>query len=147
MPWAAQRTGWAEESLAFYALILPVIIAAGYDAVTGVAIIMLGAGIGTLGSTINPFATVIASNAAQIPFTDGLGLRLAILGFGWLACVIYVMRYAMRVKADPSRSLVAEMKHDNELHFLKGKQGAGDAGIDARSQCSPDHFSGLRLQS
>ena len=43
--------GMAEESLAFYALIIPVMIMAGYDAVTGVAIIMLGAGIGTLGST------------------------------------------------------------------------------------------------
>jgi uncharacterized ion transporter superfamily protein YfcC len=114
--------GMAEESLAFYTLIIPVIIAAGYDAVTAVAIIMLGAGIGTLGSTINPFATVIAANAAHIPFTQGMGLRLAILGLGWLACVIYVMRYAHRVKADPSKSLVADMKRDNEEHFLKGGQ-------------------------
>ncbi len=91
--------GMAEESLAFYTLIIPVMIAAGYDAVTAVAIIMLGAGIGTLGSTINPFATVIASNAAQIPFTDGIWSRVTILVLGWLACVIYVMRYAVRVKA------------------------------------------------
>lgn len=115
--------GMAEESLAFYALIIPVILAAGYDAVTAVAIIMLGAGIGTLGSTINPFATVIAANAAQIPFTQGMNLRLAILGLGWLACVLYVMRYAKRVKADPSKSLVADQKRANEEHFLKGKQG------------------------
>ncbi len=114
--------GMAEESLAFYTLIIPVIIAAGYDAVTAVAIIMLGAGIGTLGSTINPFATVIAANAAHIPFTQGMGLRLAILGLGWLACVIYVMRYAHRVKADPTKSLVADMKRDNEEYFLKGGQ-------------------------
>lgn len=112
--------GMAEESLAFYALIIPVIIAAGYDAVTAVAIIMLGAGIGTLGSTINPFATVIAANAAHIPFTQGIGLRLAILGLGWLACVAYVMRYARRVKADPSKSLVADQKRENEEYFLKG---------------------------
>jgi uncharacterized ion transporter superfamily protein YfcC len=114
--------GMAEESLAFYALIIPVILAAGYDAVTAVAVILLGAGIGTLGSTINPFATVIASNAAQIPFTQGMGLRLTILGLGWLACVIYVIRYARRVKADPSKSLVADQKKANEEFFLKGKQ-------------------------
>lgn len=115
--------GMAEESLAFYALIIPVMIAAGYDALTAVAIIMLGAGIGTLGSTVNPFATVIASNAAQIPFTEGIWFRVSILVLGWLACVIYVMRYAARVKADPSKSLVADMRADNEKHFLKG-QGA-----------------------
>jgi uncharacterized ion transporter superfamily protein YfcC len=119
--------GMAEESLAFYALIIPVMIAAGYDALTAVAIIMLGAGIGTLGSTVNPFATVIASNAAQIPFTDGIWSRVVILGLGWLACVVYVMRYATRVKANPSASLVADMKADNEKHFLKGK---GAATID-----------------
>ena len=111
--------GMAEESLAFY----PVMIAAGYDALTAVAIIMLGAGIGTLGSTVNPFATVIASDAAQIEFTQGIGLRVAILVLGWLACVVYVMRYAAGVKADPSRSLVADLRQDNEKHFLKGRTG------------------------
>ena len=100
--------GMAEETLAFYAILIPVIIAAGYDAITGVAIILIGAGIGVLGSTINPFATVIASNAAGIPFTDGLVLRLAILVGGLAICAAYVMRYASRVKADPTRSVVAK---------------------------------------
>jgi uncharacterized ion transporter superfamily protein YfcC len=116
--------GMAEESLAFYALIIPVMIAAGYDALTAVAIIMLGAGIGTLGSTVNPFATVLASDAAQIKFTVGIWSRVVILGLGWLACVVYVMRYAARVKANPAASLVADLKADNEKHFLKGKGAA-----------------------
>jgi uncharacterized ion transporter superfamily protein YfcC len=110
--------GMAEESLAFYLILLPVMIRAGYDALTAVAIIMLGAAIGTLGSTINPFATVIASNAAGVPFTDGIGLRVAILVIGWSICVAYVMRYAAKVRKDPSASLVAYMKEDNEKHFL-----------------------------
>src|SRR5262245_61514595 len=113
--------GMAEESLAFYALIIPVMIAAGYDSLTAVAMIMLGAGIGTLGSTVNPFATVIASQAAQIPFTDGIWQRVIILVLGWLLCVAYVMRYASRVKRDPSSSLVADMRLDNEKHFLKNR--------------------------
>ncbi len=75
--------GMAEETLAFYPLLIPVMIAAGYDALTGVAIIMLGAGVGVLGSTINPFSTAIASDAAGIPFTQGMALRLIILAFGW----------------------------------------------------------------
>lgn len=110
--------GMAEETIPFYALLIPVMIAAGYDSVVGVAIIMVGAGIGCLGSTINPFATVIASNAAEINFVDGIGLRLAILIIGWLACVIYVMRYADKVKRDPSLSLVAEQQEANKAYFL-----------------------------
>ncbi len=113
--------GMAEESLAFYALIIPVMIAARYDALTGVAIIMLGAGIGTLGSTINPFATVIASNAASVPFTDGILLRFALLVVCWLVCVVYVMRYAEKVRANPDASIVADRRESNEAHFLKGR--------------------------
>ncbi len=116
--------GMAEESLAFYTLIIPVMIAARYDAVVGVAIIMLGAGVGTLGSTINPFATVIASNAAGVPFTDGIVLRFVILILCWLACVLYVMRYAERVRQNPERSIVADRRVSNEEHFLKGRSDA-----------------------
>ncbi|WP_417501437.1 YfcC family protein [Marinobacter sp.] len=117
--------GMAEETLAFYAILIPVMMAAGYDAVTGVAIILVGAGIGVLGSTINPFATVIAANAAQIPFTDGIVVRFILLIGGLLICSAYVMRYAIRVKADPSRSVVSRQwdahrrlflgKHENEV--------------------------------
>ena len=49
--------GMAEETIAFYPLVLPIMVAAGYDALTGVAVILLGAGAGVIGSTVNPFAT------------------------------------------------------------------------------------------
>ncbi|MBY6072328.1 YfcC family protein [Marinobacter salsuginis] len=112
--------GMAEETLAFYAILIPVILAAGYDAVTGVAIILIGAGIGVLGSTINPFATVIAANAAGIPFTDGIFLRFVLLIGGLLICIGYVMRYAHRVKTDPSRSVVARQWPAHKKLFLQG---------------------------
>ena len=111
--------GMAEETLAFYAILIPVVLAAGYDAVTGVAIILIGAGIGVLGSTINPFATVIAANAASIPFTDGIVLRFILLIGGLLICIGYVMRYAHRVKADPSRSVVAKQWAAHKKLFLQ----------------------------
>lgn len=112
--------GMAEETLAFYAILIPVMISAGYDAVTGVAVILVGAGIGVLGSTINPFATVIASNAANIPFTDGIALRFVLLAGGLVICSAYVMRYAQRVKADPSRSVVARQRDAHRKLFLQG---------------------------
>ncbi len=110
--------GMAEETLAFYMLLIPVMIAAGFDALTAVAVILLGAGIGVLGSTINAFSTVIASDAAGVTFADGLPLRLIILALCWAVTVAFVMRYAARVRADPSKSLVADKKAANEAHFL-----------------------------
>jgi uncharacterized ion transporter superfamily protein YfcC len=109
--------GMAEESLAFYALVITVLIAAGYDALTGAAVVLLGCGIGTLGSTVNPFATGIASGIAGVSISDGIVGRLVILILGMAIGIFFVMRYAERVKADPSRSLVYALKADNEVRF------------------------------
>ncbi len=115
--------GMAEESLAFYVLVITVMIAAGYDALTGAAVVLLGCGIGTFASTINPFATGIASGFAGVSISDGFVLRLAILVVGLALGIFFVMRYADRVKADPSRSLVASMREENERHFSAGSAG------------------------
>jgi uncharacterized ion transporter superfamily protein YfcC len=109
--------GMAEESLAFYALVITVLIAAGYDALTGAAVVLLGCGIGTLGSTINPFATGIASGFADVSISEGLIGRLVILVVGLAIGIIFVLRYADRVHKDPSKSLVYDMKADNEERF------------------------------
>jgi uncharacterized ion transporter superfamily protein YfcC len=109
--------GMAEESLAFYVLIITVMIAAGYDALTGALVILLGCGIGVLGSTVNPFATGIASGFADIPLSDGLFGRLVILVAGLAMGIWFVLRYAERVRRDPSTSVVYDLKEDNERHF------------------------------
>jgi uncharacterized ion transporter superfamily protein YfcC len=109
--------GMAEETLAFYPLIVAVMIAAGYDALTGAAVIMLGAGIGVLGSTVNPFATGIASGFANVSISDGLGMRILVLIIGLAMGIFFVMRYAERVHVDPSKSLVYAQKEDNEQRF------------------------------
>jgi uncharacterized ion transporter superfamily protein YfcC len=109
--------GMAEETLAFYVLIITVMIAAGYDAFTGAMVILLGAGIGVLGSTVNPFATGIASGFADVTLTDGLGWRLVILLAGLAVGIWYVLRYTDRVRRDPSKSVVYDMKEANERHF------------------------------
>ena len=109
--------GMAEESLAFYVLVIAVMIAAGYDALTGAAVVLLGCGIGTLGSTINPFATGIASGFAGVSISDGLLSRVIILVIGLGIGIFFVMRYADRVKKDPTRSAVHSMKEANEAHF------------------------------
>ena len=115
--------GMAEETIPFYMLVIPVLIAAGYDALTGLAVVLVGSGIGVLGSTFNPFSTVIASDAASISFSQGMPLRVLILFVCYIVGVIYVMSYASKVKANPSASLVAHLKAENEKHFSLKKEG------------------------
>lgn len=110
--------GMAEESLPFYSLLVPVMMAARFDPLVAASTVLLGAGIGTLGSTINPFATVIAANAAGIPFTDGITLRIIMLISGWLVCVWWVRRYAISVRENPQLSLLADNAEENRRYFL-----------------------------
>jgi uncharacterized ion transporter superfamily protein YfcC len=124
--------GMAEESLAFYPLIIAALIVLGYDAFTGAAVIMLGAGIGTLGSTLNPFATGIASGFAGIPLTEGIIYRILILVIGLIIGIWWVMRYAERVRKDPARSVVADMKQANEERFLSASSQSEMPTLDGR---------------
>lgn len=115
--------GMAEETIAFYPLIIPVFIAAGYDALTGAAVILLGAGAGVLGSTVNPFATGIASGFAGVSLGDGIALRVVILVLTEIAAIMFVMRYAKKVKADMGNSIIAELADSNRQHFLEKDDG------------------------
>ena len=94
--------GMWEETMAFYPLLLPVFLAAGYDAVVGVSVILLGAGAGVLASTVNPFATGIAAGFAGVSLGEGLGLRL----LQWVvfegAAIAFVMSYAAKVRHAPA---------------------------------------------
>jgi uncharacterized ion transporter superfamily protein YfcC len=114
--------GMAEESLAFYALVITVMIAAGYDALTGAAIVLLGCGIGVIGSTVNPFATGIASGIAGVSISDGIIGRLVILIVGLAIGIFFVLRYAERVKKDPTKSVVYDLKEENEARFRAERQ-------------------------
>jgi hypothetical protein len=95
--------GMWEETLGFYALLVALTLAMGFDRMVGAAIILLGAGTGIIASTVNPFATGVASDAAGIALSDGLLLRVIM----WIVLVPvaigYVLWYARRV-GDPSGS-------------------------------------------
>ncbi|WP_136481696.1 YfcC family protein [Cognatitamlana onchidii] len=109
--------GLAEETMAFFPILIPVFIAAKYDAMVGLACIFLGSAIGTMCSTINPFSTIIASDAAGINWTTGLTNRLIMLVTCLSITIIYILRYARRVKQDPTKSIIYEQKEAIEKLF------------------------------
>ncbi|MBF8150668.1 YfcC family protein [Winogradskyella sp. F6397] len=102
--------GFAEETIAFFPILIPVFLAAKYDAMVGVACIFLGSAIGTMCSTINPFSTIIASDAAGINWTTGLYGRIFMLFLCLTITILYILRYAKRVKNDPSKSLIYDQR-------------------------------------
>lgn len=102
--------GMQEETIAFYPLLIPLILAAGYNALTAVFVIVLGAGVGVLGSTVNPFSTGIASGFANTSIGDGIIPRLIILALSLLAAIWFTMRYAAKVKAGKIQESHSDIK-------------------------------------
>lgn len=98
--------GFSVETLGFYALFLPLMSALGYDRLVTAAMIIVGATVGIMGSTVNPFSIGVAAGEAKVGIGDGIVLR----GILWLIVttmgVAWVLRYAARVRSDPSTSLV-----------------------------------------
>lgn len=110
--------GLAEETVAFYSFMVPVMLAAGFDTLTTMGTILFGSGLGCLNSTVNPFSTGVASGFAGVSIGDGIGLRATMLVVQIAIVSLMLMKYARTVKNDPKKSLVYEnMKSDNE-HFL-----------------------------
>lgn len=91
--------GMQEEAVAFYALVVPIMLAAGYNTMTSVMVIVLGAGSGVLASTVNPFSTGIAAENAGVSLGNILGVQGLILVLSLLASIVFTMRYAAKVKA------------------------------------------------
>ncbi|ESE30989.1 C4-dicarboxylate anaerobic carrier [Eubacterium brachy ATCC 33089] len=111
--------GLAEETIALYPILIPVFIAAKYDVLVCIAAIYMGSSIGTMMSTVNQFSVVTAANAAGINFTAGMGFRLAGLIIGTAITIIYILRYAGRIRKDPTKSLIYEDKERIEKKFDK----------------------------
>ncbi|WP_405791206.1 YfcC family protein [Streptomyces sp. NBC_00029] len=106
--------GFAEETLGFYGLLVPMMLALGYDRMVAVGAAILGAGIGVLCSTVNPFATGVASAAADISLGDGIALRFVMWVVLTTVTILYVVRYAKRVEKDPAKSLCGFLPGDRE---------------------------------
>jgi uncharacterized ion transporter superfamily protein YfcC len=110
--------GLAEETIAFYPILIPVFLAAKYDAIVALACIYIGSSIGTMASTINPFSTIIASNSAGINWTTGMQGRIIMLVIGLIICILYIIRYGQQVKKDASKSIIFSQKEEIEKLFL-----------------------------
>jgi len=104
--------GMWEETLGFFVLLVPLALALGYDRMTAAAIIFLGAGSGVIASTVNPFSTGVASDAAGITIGDGIGLRIAMWFVLVALAVAFVIWYARRIKASPEKSVVGVSPSD-----------------------------------
>jgi uncharacterized ion transporter superfamily protein YfcC len=124
--------GWADETLGFYAVLIPLMLALGYDRMVVAGTIIASATVGAMASTVNPFSIGVASEFADVGIGDGMGLRW----IGWAVLttltILYVVRYAERTRTQPDRSLVGFSPEDDEL--VKTEESAADLTLTGRQK-------------
>lgn len=98
---AGALMGMSDETIVYVAILAPMAIALGFDALTGFAIVVLGAGVGFTAAVMNPFTVGIAQGISELPTFSGIGFRIVLFVILYLAAVFYVMRYASKVKKNP----------------------------------------------
>jgi uncharacterized ion transporter superfamily protein YfcC len=96
--------GMCEETMPFILVFVPLALSLGYDSIVGVAIPFVGAASGFAGAFFNPFTVAIAQGIAGLPTYSGMGYRMIIWALGTAMAIIFVMRYAARVRKDPRYS-------------------------------------------
>jgi uncharacterized ion transporter superfamily protein YfcC len=130
--------GMQEETVGFYLLLAATMAAAGYDSLTGVAIVLLGAGVGVLGSTINPFAVGAAVSAlpeglaADQGVIIGLGLILWLSAY--LIAVTFVMNYAAKVKENKGSTLLSLQEQEDMKEEFIDKEYKNNAHLTKRQK-------------
>lgn len=102
--------GLAEETIIFVPIGIIIARTLGYDAMTGVSMVILGAASGFLGGMLNPFTVGVAQSVAELPMFSGWGLRTVIYIVVLLVAISVVMLYGRRVKNDMSKSIVYELE-------------------------------------
>jgi uncharacterized ion transporter superfamily protein YfcC len=100
--------GMSEETIAFIIIFVPLAISMGYDSIVGICLCFFAAGLGFAGATLNPFTIGIAQGLSDIPLFSGIEYRV----FCWVVItvvgIIFVLRYASKIKKNPAKSVVYE---------------------------------------
>lgn len=111
--------GMAEEVLVFLMVTIPLAIALGYDSIVGIAIPFIGAGVGFAGAFMNPFTVGIAQGIAGIdPLFSGMIYRLIVWFLMTVIAIVFVYRYAEKVRKDPKKSVIGKIDYGDRLKGL-----------------------------
>lgn len=107
--------GMSEETLPFYMIFIPLMTSMGYDSLTAVATVFIGATTGFAAATTNPFSVGIAQALSHIAPGSGIEYRVIMFIIFMSISIGFVMMYANKVKKDPTKSLVKDISLNQEI--------------------------------
>lgn len=111
--WASTGTMSYEEIIAFIPVFIALSYAFGYDALVALGISVIPVGVGFAAATVNPFSIGVAQTIAELPIFSGIKYRIVILIVMTTFTIIYVLRYAAKIKSNPDLSLVKDLDYSD----------------------------------
>ncbi|GAB2736678.1 YfcC family protein [Salinifilum aidingensis] len=114
----ASLIGTQELALVYVPVILPLMIALGFDSMTAAAVALCATSAGFTAGVLNPINTGLGQKIAGVPVFSGIPLRLIVLVLLLGTAIAHVMRYASKVRASPERSLVHGEAEETEKQRL-----------------------------
>lgn len=118
--------GMAEETLPFFAIFMPIMMAMGFDSMTAFMVVFVGARTGYIASTINPINVLIAQGILGIQGNPQLWLRMIAWVVLTAVAITWVVLYARRVKKNPESSITFEDDIAKKVEFA-----ADESALDA----------------
>jgi len=110
-------TQGVNQFIAFAPIVVMITMAMGLDSIVGAAIILLGGCVGFSTGTLNPSTTLVAQEIAEPPYS-GIGYRIVCFAVFLIVTNIYLIRYATKIRRDPTLSPMYELDKDNEMKHL-----------------------------
>lgn len=117
--------GMAEETLPFFAIFMPIMMAMGFDSMTAFMVVFVGARTGYIASTINPFNVLIAQGILGIQGNPQLWLRMIAWVVLTAVAIAWVVLYARRVKKNPESSITFEDDIAKKVEFAADESALG----------------------
>ena len=111
-------TQGVNQFIAFAPIVVMITMAMGLDSIVGAAIILLGGCVGYSTGTLNPSTTLVAQEIAELPPYSGIGYRIVCFAVFLIVTNIYLIRYATKIRRDPTLSPMYELDKDNEMKHL-----------------------------
>ena len=111
--------GMSQETVIFIPIAIMLARSLGYDAMVGFAIVSLGAQVGFHSGWLNPFTVAVAQDIAELPLFSAIGMRFVFWIVYLIATIWFIMRYARKVKKDPSKSIVYQLELDESDQKLE----------------------------
>lgn len=125
--------GMTTESLVFIPIGIALCRRIGYDALVGTGMIVLGCYVGFVPGAVNPYNVGVAQGIAGLPMFSGMGLRWTLHAVLWVVTSLLIMRYAERIRKDPTRSPIYEQE-------LEAKKKSADLNIDLDAKLTTRHW-------